>query len=486
MRKPEVKLYLNAKQIRIAQATQKRKVWIGGRGTGKSTLQGFHDLQRIMAMPRAKWFKAGLTYNQLLTKILPEAIKMWQTFGLVEQEGKRKGHFVIGRKPPLGWELPWSPPRRYENVVSFWNGCCIELISIDNKDTSRGGSYDGGDFDEAVLISKDQHDKELRPMIRGNTYRYNHHLHQASLYTSSQSWLPSGNWVPDMALDAVSFPEEVFYIESTSWDNIDVLGRAYLQGLKRDLPPAVYAVEVMNERVSKLPNAFYPALDLEKSCYDQGFEYGEGEKGIYTLGPSDVRSDLPFEITFDFGSFNSLEVIQLHGTEFRVVNCLEVNNPKILDDLVDMFIDTYKNHKRKHVDIYGDRNGNNRQANSSRTLYEDIKARLAKAGWSSRLMVQGLDPAHALKYDLINKALRGEETKWPRIRFNKQTCKHLLLSMGGAAITHDGKKDKRSERTMASPELATHHSDAFDNWCYRRFKNIRDGRTAPAMEPGFA
>jgi len=113
-------VYVNAKQAAIVQSTQPVKVWIGGRGSGKSTVHGVLDYLRVQYLPRAKWFKAGLTYNQILTKFLPPAIEVWERIGLYEHQGPAKpGHFVIGRRPPAEWDSPWQPPRRFENGISI-------------------------------------------------------------------------------------------------------------------------------------------------------------------------------------------------------------------------------------------------------------------------------------------------------------------------------------------------------------------------------
>jgi hypothetical protein len=481
------RVYLNNKQAAIAQSLQRIKTWIGGRGSGKSTVQGLINYQRIINLPRGKGFLAGLTYNQILTKFLPPALSFWESCGLVEYDDRtREGDYILGRKPPIGWAKPYQPPRRYENVISFSNGCAIELLSMDRPNTDRGGSYDWGDFDEAVLIPKDQHDKELVISIRGNLHHFNHHLHQSRLYTSTMPWMPSGNWLLEKKQDAISFPNDVFYIESTAFDNIQVLGQKYLDDLKRELPPEVYAVEVMNQRPNRLPDAFYPALEMDRHCYWNSFDYDLNEKGIYTRGVSDIKASEPLELSFDFGTFNSMIIAQDYRNEERIVDCLYVNNPKILDDLVDEFTKRYARHGKKHVDVYGDRNGNNRQANAKRTLYEEIKLRLTKAGWTVNLMVKGLDPAHDLKYELINKMLREESTRWPRVRINQNTCKPLLLSMAGARMTHDGKKDKRSERDGTAPELATHLSDCIDNLLYRKYSRLLAGRSVGStMDAGF-
>lgn len=495
-------IYLNAKQKAYVQATQKDKGLCGGRGAGKSTVNGADSFINIIQLPRSKGAFLGLTYNQITTKFLPPVIDMWQRLGLREHTDSIPGHYVIGKRPPEYWAKPWQPPQYYQNVISFWNGTCIEMLSFDRKNVNRGGNYDWLIVDEAQLINKERFDKEIRPSIRGNLYRYNSPRHHSISFTGSMPWLPSGMWFPDMADEAKRFPNEVCYIEASTWDNVKVLGEDYIRRLERTLPFLVCQVEVYNKRITKLPNCFYDEFDENKHCYFNFFDYSEDEFEI-KITDTDYEKTLPLKISMDFNAkFTSLIVGQEHikpNWEFKIINEFfekrDINSPvyydpaleehkDIISRTVQKFIDYYQGHQQ-YVEIWGDRNGNNATANSALTFYQQIEKQLKLAGFNVTLMVERkLDPLHSLKHLVINTLLRGGADK-PKIKINAERCKNLIISIQASPLTPDFKKDKSSELQEIPQERATHLSDCFDNLIYPMYAHLVERGHDNGADPYF-
>src|SRR3954471_18199214 len=88
-------IYVNAKQLALLQATQRRKAFLAGRGAGKTTVAGFHYLDCSAHLPRAKFFLLGITYNQIQSILLPPMLEAWNLRNV-----KENIHYVIGKKPP--------------------------------------------------------------------------------------------------------------------------------------------------------------------------------------------------------------------------------------------------------------------------------------------------------------------------------------------------------------------------------------------------
>jgi hypothetical protein len=494
--------YLNEKQNEFVQAIQPDKAFCGGRGAGKSTANGADSFIDIEAMPRSKGAFLGLTYNQIMTKFLPPVIDMWQEIGYREHTEKQPGHYVIGKQPPAYWAKPWQPPQYFQNVVSLYNGTCIELLSFDRKNMNRGGNFDWLKADEAQLLNKERFDKEIRPSIRGNRHRYNTPRHHSISFTGSMPWLPSGMWFPDMENEAKAFPNEVKFVKATAWDNIKVLGEKYIRRLERTLPFLVYEVEVMNRRITKLPNCFYDEFDEQKHCYITPYEYSDDEFGV-KITDKDYDTNTPIKISMDFNAkFTSLIVAQEHLQpvwECRIINEFfekkDANSPVYYDPKLDehrdiisrtvqKFIDYYKGHK-SHVEIWGDRNGNNATANSALTFYQQIEKQLRVAGFNVTLMVERkLDPLHQLKHLVINSLLRGS-ANFPKIRMNTERCKYTIISMQGSPLTPDFKKDKSSETDDIPQERATHLSDCFDNLIYPNYAHLIERSSDSYQDPYF-
>jgi len=478
--------YVNAKQLEFLQSPAKRKGLVGGRGSGKTTTLGIHNRLCANYLPRAKRFLAGLTYNQLLTKTLPSAMDAWSQIGLKEYNKKEKkpaGHYVVCTRPPEDWVKPYQVPRNYENIITFINGYTLELLSMDRGgDTARGGNYDGGDIDEAALMKKEVISKVLRPSIRGNKHRFSHPLFQSFTYYTSAAWLPAGQWVYDFEELMKEKPLQYYYQEATAYDNLEVLGEEYILDLQQEMSKLEFDVEVLNKRLRKLPNCFYPAFSAEKHARFNTFYYQyDDAAGLWLSTNNDTDSSRPLETSWDFNAaFTSMIVCQEHGREFRVVNALYVkqSNTNLVDALCELFVSTYASHKCKELIIYGDRNGNNRNPGNDKTYYQQIQDKLIKAGWKVKLMELGLDPDHRLKHLVINEILGETNPRLPIVRLNQNTCKYVIISIESTPILPDWKKDKRNESQLIAQERATHLSDCFDNILYRKYA-ARFGQAIP-------
>lgn len=474
-------IYVNQKQAALLRSRQRRKAFLGGRGSGKTTVGGYHSADCTSALPRARIGLLGLTYNQIQSIFLPPMIHAWDTRGFIEHlDDRRPGHYVIGKKPPDYWAQPYQRVTYFENQITFFNGFTISMLSFDRSDRNRGGNYDGMIVDEAALINKDRYDKEIKPMLRGNIYKFpDNPYHHSELLLSSQSWTSSGDWFPDLEFEAAAHPDEVFFVEGNAYDNIDVLGAQYIRSLQRDLPLTIFQVEVLNQRRKKLPNSFYDEFSDDKHCYFNTFGYDYTESGLLITksDATDYDPALPLEISFDFNAaFNSCIVGQEgrrgQRMEARVINNFWVKN-KTFIPLVDQVAAYYKGHKNK-VLIWGDRNGNNKQANSEQTYYEQIQKQFKDAGFVTELMVKDrLDPYHALKHHVINVLLSENETTLPVIRLNQNKCKATITSIQAAPVLPGFEKDKSSEKDKFLPqEKATHLSDCFDNWIYPKYRHL--------------
>ena len=465
-------IYTNQKQKMFLNSKARRKTFVAGRGSGKTRTLGLEKFKCFNYMPKAKGLIAGLTYGQILNNTIPECIEAWRSCGLKEYDPQTKlGHYVIGRKPPQHWELAYQSPRKYTNVISFINGYCTVLGSLDIADTLRGGSYDDLQIDESALVKQDDFNKILVPMVRGNLYKpfAKHHTHHSISDFTSMPWLQSGYWVFQTEELARENPDEYFYIEAKSIDNIQVLGKKWFEHQRKILSPLEYAVEIENKRIKKLPNCFYPNFSENIHCDFNTYSYDFADTGIIASGQKDYDKYKSIDISFDFNAkFNSLIVGQDKGSEYRIINEFYVADYQTIDALVDLFCNNYSSHSYKLINMYGDRNGNNRYANSELTFYQQIEHRFKSNGWNCINNVSGLDPEHKTKHLFINNILSEKEGKI-KIRINANNCKYLILSIQNSPITGDFKKDKSSERSNIDQRYATHLSDCFDNLIFKKF-----------------
>lgn len=466
-------VFLNKKQRAFFVATQKTKVFIGGRGTGKSSVNGYEVAANVIQMPRSKGLLLGASFGQISGNILPSMVQAWLRMGMIEHTRQQRGHFLVGKKPPSYWETPIAPPQSHEHCVYFSNGSVLQMMSMAIKDALRGPSYDWMVIDEAAQYKETRIKEEVFATVRGNEHVFGHiPRHHSKVMTSSMPWVESGFWLLKYEELALLYPNDYFYIEATSYDNIDVLGKQYFERLKQELPQHIFEREVLNLRPNKLPNGFYDQFDEQVHCYS-AYQY----KNIYGHSHPEADYDplLPVEISFDFGAlFTCCIVAQENGNTLRFINSFfaskeqnikrEQNSESLINNVVRQFALHYGQRQLGRIRLRGDRNGNNQQANSQYTFFEQIAAELKRYKFSVELMIpKRLDPAHELKHLFINKVLSETEPTLPLVRINKDTCKSLIMSIRSAPITPEYKKDKRLERRSDIPQdITTHFSDAFD------------------------
>ena len=479
MRKSVKPIYANKKQLQIIHSLKKIKCFVGGRGSGKSTVCGYESYQALTTMPRSRGFIAGADDTKIKLSSLPSIIEAWEMLGM--EEGV---DFVVGRRPPSFFLEPYNKPKRYDKVISFANGSAIDMLSFYNKNPGRGGNYQWGIIDEAALVSKVILDRSLLPAMRGNYHKlarleidarieipygrieekrgkaewvipFNQNpRYMMIIYSTTIPWSSAGNWIFELEHDDLCE-----YVEATAWDNLAVLGPNYIPRLEKSLPPAIFKVEVMNERIKQLEDGFYP--------------YFQEEKHVITQNKYDPNKQLEISLDFNAG-FNSMIVCQERGDIAYMHDALYVVGNKLVSDLIDDFTEKYKNHKFKKVIIYGDRNGNNRHADSKLTIYQKIENNLREKGWTLYRPQKGLDAFHKDKHEMLNLALRETSQALPKIRVYKANCSPVCISIMQAPMKEGFKKDKRSESRLKGTERrveATDLSDCFDNWYYAKWED---------------
>ncbi|MGA0558290.1 terminase large subunit domain-containing protein [Larkinella sp. VNQ87] len=508
---PIRKIYANAKQLKFLRSRAKRKTFQGGRGSGKTTTLGNVVGMMFEAMPRAKVVLAGLTYVQLDLIVLPEVKNALSRMGYVEySKVTPHGVYVIGQMPPDHWYKPYSSPgkRGWQYCICFINGFTLQLVSQDRPDSQRGINSDGLLVDESATMKHEFIKTVLLPAKRANRYAdfSKSHMHLAYYDFSSAAWDQAGMWIyeteekwkaelekrAEMSDDEKErIPPETLFLESTFQDNQDVLPENYLQVLTDSLDPITLDVEVWNKRLGRLPNGFYFAFFTEKHCYFESFRYEYDDRTKLHLHQSnDYREGKLLEVSLDFNAAICwLVIAQEVGAELRVINSL-FRKPSLTTDknlvvqLAEEFDRVYQKHPGKEVAVWGDPSGRSKSAASSmenKPFFDQFCDVLIKAGWKVRRDYHRFTyPSHKDKYILINHLLEEGSDRTPRLRFNQNHNKALIIGMQLAPVTGEFKKDKRSEQTAKDREYATDGTDALDYLVWGKYRkhlpNSRSGQ----------
>ena len=470
--------YITPHQKAFLEAKQKIVVWIGGRGTGKTTIAGVRNYLMAQEMPRSNGIMIGSTLTRLLTKELPPRTEFWKKkLGLIEVTKQQpQGHFIVGQKPPKYFTMPDRKPESWETVVSFVNGSIIELVSMRAIENARGGNYDWGEVTEGTTIRRDDFFRVLYPTVRGMAHRYKSHYYLSWCFTSNMPWDAAAMWLPDMSIEAKEKPSEIFYQESTIYDAEAIYGIEYIEQLKariNKINPLIWQVEYMNKRLDKVRNAFYSALN--KIHF-----YNQAEDGYDPF----YNPDEPLKLSFDFGkSFNSCTAWQSHDRLLACIKEFFVQGNQLIDDVVMHLLEFYALHSNRHCEIYGDATGNVIPYDENRTLFEYIQTVLQSNHFTTELKTQyKKNPEHLLKQQHINKLLREDDIRLPYVRINADACPYTIKSMKNSPLTEKFKKDKSSEKnTHITPELATHLSDTADYFLFEYTRPYFDDYTSSGI-----
>jgi hypothetical protein len=468
-------------------------MFLGGRGSGKTTTEGGEQYRCMQQMPRSKGFIASSTYAQLLNSTLPAVEAKWAEMGLEEGED-----YVVGIKPPGHFAKALDEPRRYENVISWANGRRIQLMSMDRPDLQRGGTYTDGACDEAALVSHEHVTKVMIPSLRGLIREFQTPLRGTFRAYTSIPWKPSGYWCLEYEEKWKSNPDMYHFEEANALDNVDVLGADYLRRLEEELPWLEYQVEVMNMRVRKAKDAFYHKFDPEVHRYSVRYLYDEGDRGIITTGIADPNysPDRLLDISFDFSGYFNCATVWQEGmvsdgrTRRKAENCLHQffvkSNEGKVAELVDKICAHYRGHKSKLVRLWGEPRGHDPKADTPQTLFQQIQAQFVRNGWTVEIRVKpGQVRSHRERNTHMNEVF-AETGAHPIVRFNDDTCKDVIIAMQITEINEKFEKVKKAESNREFPqEHAPHFTDTVDYYLMQKHGHLVSRRgSRPALTAG--
>lgn len=512
------KIYLNDAQYYLLAIAPRELVAVCGRGLGKGVIQASRALQFVQSMPRCSLGFVVPSVKRGLTNILPSILIHFNSWGY-----KKNYHYCIGHRPAKSWHWPkpiWEP-ENYENVISFYNGSYITLISQDRKGTSNSMSLDGLIIDEAKFIDFEKLKNETFQANRGNEMYFSRcYLHHGMTITSDMPVTKAGSWFlnydKQMDKSLLQTIEGLIYAiwktkhkikqkgdnseyykkkliqlnrdlnllrghltlykEYSSLENLAILGEKFFYDQKRNLPALTFATSILGLRLSITKDGFYSALrpfnlytapnvsHLDNLSYD-----------FNKLQDEDCRMDddidygLPLIIAFDANANINWCVVGQVGDDLklRIVKSLYVKYERKIPELVDDFCQYYMYYPYKQVVFYYDTTFiSNNYALHNDDFHASIVSGLRRNGWYVNDVCIGRQMGHIEKQALINRMLTGRANH--QILINKDNNRDLLLSIQTAGV-YMGKKDKRGEKLAETEEdkleNRTDGSDAFDTLC---------------------
>ena len=274
------------------------------------------------------------------------------------------------------------------------------------------------------------------------------------------------------------------YKEFDTIENVEFLGEDYIRRMKRDLPPVTFQISILNKKLRKLDNGFYPALDAALHYYDaynnsylsnlrtaKGTLDVEGISRDTCLSDGDLDPDLPLAISFDYNAnINWVVTGQRIEPEMKTLSSFYVKSPRKLRELCQVWCDYYQGWPNRNMIYYYNETALQKgyADEESESFAEIVYKILTKNGWNVEMVFLGKPWKHNIKHQYIDDALKGKNYLFPR--FNRGNNSDLLLALeqAGIRIGRIGfEKDKSGEKlgeTEDDPlELRTDGTDAWDD-----------------------
>ena len=505
--------------------------WVCSRGTGKSEgLDARFIIRNVWAMPGSTGGLISPSYAKAWGNTLPAIIHALSEWGYIEGV-----HFFVGRKAPksANFQKPKRPPLSdgWSNCIHFWNGTILVVLSFSNGMSANSMSLDWLIGPEAKFLDYDKIKTEVNPANRGNVQDFGDcPWHHSVLYSTDMPGTKKGRWILDkkeeMSNTHINFirnlyremklterlsvqndytirkykelrrdlmlarryqkpliPKKgktreytVFYGEYDIFDNMEVVGKDFIWQMYRDSPTLVWRTAFLNERLFRVANGFYSALQ-DNHFYTPGDTTRMGAMGndwnrLQTAGclaDGDMDFEAPLLIGFDSNSAISTAcVCQVVGNKLRTLKSFFVKTPQKLEQLVDKVCEYYAGKLHKEIVFFYDHTftwttGNNAES------YRDTIVRVLEANrWTVEDVYIGQTAKHEWRHDQIDRALKGSsELLFPVFNLYNNEFLKVAMEQTSVKVGKNGfEKDKTPEATEDSPdnpdEFKTHITDAWD------------------------
>lgn len=543
-----VRKFFNRMQRQAMAISAHDEYIIASRGTGKSEgIDARFIIRNVWEMPGSLGALISPSYAKAWCNTLPAICKA------LAEWGYRQGvHYVVGHKasPSMGFGKPVRPlmGEGWSNAFHFWNGTVMVILSFANSMSANSMSIDWLIGPEAKFLNYEKIKSEVNPANRGNLQYFGNCPHHHSVcYSSDMPTNGGGRWLLDkvneMSPDHINLvrnlyrrlieykrkpltdhasrmirelqrdldlarkyqhpvkPEPgksreytVFYGEYDIFDNLEVVGEDYIWQMERDSPALVWRTAFLNERIFKIANGFYSALDENVHFYTPsdsgrlsalGSDWNRLQKSG-CLGDGDLDFTQELHMAFDANaSICTAVVAQKQDRTMKVLKSFYVKTPSKLQDLAQAVCDYYRPKLGHDVVIYYDHTFTWENATSSESYASTLERVFTDNSYHVTMVYVGQAPAHDWKHLMIDRTLKGDpEFLWPQ--FNLYNNEFLKIAMEQAGV-HQGRngfeKDKSVENSEDTPDnpdqYKTHVTDAFDTlWYGMNFFFTRSGKVA--------
>ncbi len=298
-------IYFNKPQRLTQLIGANTSVIVAGRRTGKTdSIAAPFALRNMQRMAGSTGGIVVPTFKHGLTNTIPGLLAAWRRWGYINGL-----HYVVGRRPPKGFQKPIIEPADYEHVISFYNGSCAVIISQDRPGSSNSLTLSWLLVDEAKFIDYAKLKDETLPANGGIKSHFGHHsFNHSMMVLSDMPQTQKGSWflhyrdkmdaeliatiegtvyeiwrvkerIRSMRNSQLPIPDylkghlrrldaqlnklrsvAVYYREYSSIENLQLLGENYIKQMKRDLTPLTFQTSILCQRIGIAKDGFYSSM----------------------------------------------------------------------------------------------------------------------------------------------------------------------------------------------------------------------------------
>lgn len=550
---------------------------VASRRTGKTVSIADKISCAVMSMPRSAGIFLGNSEKQLKTRTVPAMLEALEKF-----VGWKVGRDVWWGKPPKKANVPdpYIMPKDWSNVVSFFNGTVIYLVSLEVVGSANSLTVNFIIADEARFLKKKKLDTDVLPTLSGipGSSEQNNPNFKSTYFVSDAALTLSTAWMEaeeeKMSLDVFNeMGEPLFnenglkmtyyelrkkiedlvqmyksndalyrkaeiseasynrariiladtlsrlrcrafnYCKFSTLDNLDIVGIDYIKRMKRELPPLIFAISIMNMTRVKSNTGFYANFRRDVHCYTssnisilnnahsdqkgeiitggqrkeityEGYDFGKFKK-LDCRTDGDIDRTQPLLIALDYNSninwIVSGQIQDRNGMEcLATLKSMFVKYDEKLRELLkawDKYFTPHKARCNKIVFYYNNTGKQGSYATTAPRFYQIVIDELSSYGWEVTPVYLGQGMAHEEKYMMINDGFTGASglksgKTYLFPLFNEENNDELLTSIENADVENgyrgfrkDKREEKRPEKEDGSNPLEwrTDGSDAWDD-----------------------
>lgn len=407
-------IYLNRGQMEMRNYAPNSKTLVASRRFGKTHGSQGPEFERdVTHMPGSSGAMYQASSRQLLGRTLPE------TLTFLERRGyKEDVHYVIGKRADrrLNFALPTVKPKTWENVLHFFNGTVVHLLSQAVKFSANSLTLDWLRCDEARSLNKEKLFEEVVPAVSGTPGKFKDcPWHKGiSLYSDLPTSI-AGRWLLDerkKMMDEVNletkaivegilyersvivqkyganlkeFPHAqaeiarldrelntfrrhlYMYFEYDSIENLEVIGEDYLLEQKRNLPPVIFYTSIGNIMQLGSTDGFYSNFVESIHCYDahnndfllnlrtrrNTLDLKAIQASDDCRQDSDIDASQPLSIACDYNAnINWVVTGQRDNVRMRTLSSMFTKHNQKIRQVIRNWCDYYEYHPGKRVTYY--------------------------------------------------------------------------------------------------------------------------------------